>query len=87
MEIINYIQTLEEVCQSLNISFFNIGYASKAETIDIIPDINKNTSIIYCSSKIGDRETGINFENAKESAKAIKRISQESQNGYGNFSH
>ncbi|MEJ6480302.1 DUF711 family protein [Nostoc punctiforme UO1] len=85
IEIINEIQTLEQLCQSLNISFFNIGYASKPETIDIIPDINKNTSIIYCSSKIGDSETGINFENARESAKVIKRISQESENGYGNF--
>lgn len=85
IEIINEIQTLEQLCQSLNISFFNIGYASKPETIDIIPDINKSTSIIYCSSTIGDRETGINFENARESAKAIKRISQESENGYGNF--
>ncbi len=85
IKIINEIQTLEQLCQSLNISFFNIGYASKPETIDIIPDINKNTSIIYCSSKIGDKETGINFENARESAKAIKRISQESENGYGNF--
>nr|WP_298907549.1 DUF711 family protein [uncultured Nostoc sp.] len=56
-----------------------MGYASKPETIEVIPDINKNTSIIYCSSKIGDRETGINFENIRESAKAIKRISQESQ--------
>ncbi|MEH1833254.1 MAG: DUF711 family protein [Nostoc sp.] len=85
IKIINEIQALEQFCQSLNISFFNIGYASKPETIDIIPDINNNTSIIYCSSKIGDRETGINFENARKSAKAIKRISQESQNGYGNF--
>ncbi|MHC5758578.1 DUF711 family protein [Nostoc sp.] len=84
-EIINEFQTLEQLCQSWNISFFNIGYASKPETIEIIPDINNNTSIIYCSSKIGDRETGIIFENARASAKAIKRISQESENGYGNF--
>ncbi|MDF5738842.1 MULTISPECIES: DUF711 family protein [unclassified Nostoc] len=85
IEIINEIQILEQLCQSLNISFLNIGYASKPKTIDLIPDINKNTSIIYCSSKIGDRESGINFENTRESAKAIKRISQETQNGYGNF--
>ncbi|MBD2563443.1 MULTISPECIES: DUF711 family protein [Nostoc] len=85
IEIIHEIKNLEQLCQSLNISFFNIGYASQPETIEIIPDINKNTSIIYCSSKIGDRETGINFENARESAKAIKRISQESENGDGNF--
>ncbi|MBD2362679.1 DUF711 family protein [Anabaena minutissima FACHB-250] len=80
VEIINEIKNLEEFCQSLNISFFNIGYASTPETIDIIPQINKHTSIIYCSSKIG-----VNFENARESAQAIKHISQESENGYGNF--
>jgi uncharacterized protein len=85
VEIISEIQALEQVCQNLNISFFNIGYASKPETIAIIPDINRNTSVIYSSSKIGDRHTGINFENAWESAKVIKRISQESENGYGNF--
>jgi len=85
IEILSEIQTLEQLCQNLNISFFNIGYANQPETIAIIPDINKNTSIIYCSSKIGDRENGINFENAWESAKVIKRISQESENGYGNF--
>ncbi|AUT00766.1 hypothetical protein CLI64_10360 [Nostoc sp. CENA543] len=79
-EIINRIQNLEAFCQSLNISFFNIGYASTAETIELIPEINKNTSIVYCSSKIGNQ-----FENARESAKAIKRISQETENGYGNF--
>ncbi|NDJ23548.1 DUF711 family protein [Nostoc sp. B(2019)] len=85
VEIISKIQTLEQIGQNLNISFFNIGYASQPETIAIIPDFNKNTSIIYSSSKIGDRQTGINFENAWESAKAIKRISQETENGYGNF--
>ncbi|MBF2004956.1 MAG: DUF711 family protein [Chlorogloeopsis fritschii C42_A2020_084] len=84
-EIISKIQTLENICQELNISFFNIGYANQPQTIAIIPDINKNTSVIYASSKIGDSKTGINFENARESAKAIKRISQESENGYGNF--
>ncbi len=37
------------------------------------------------SSKIGDRTNGINLENTLESAKAIKRISQETEDGYGNF--
>ncbi|HYW18900.1 MAG TPA: DUF711 family protein [Nodularia sp. (in: cyanobacteria)] len=85
IDILHEIQTLEQICQSLNISFFNIGYANQPETIALIPDINKHTSIIYCSSQLGNRETGINFENAWESAKSIKRIAQESENGYGNF--
>ena len=83
-EIINQVKIIEEVCQNLNISFFSLGYASKPETIALIPEIIKNTSIFYSSSKIGDR-IGINFENAKESAKVIQRISQETEHGYVNF--
>ncbi|PLZ32349.1 hypothetical protein CBP28_05215, partial [Fischerella thermalis WC559] len=84
-EIVNIFQNIEKLCEDLNISFFNIGYASKPENIAVIPEINKSTSIIYSSSKIADKETGINFESTLESAKAIKRISQETENGYGNF--
>ncbi|MCG6135022.1 MAG: DUF711 family protein [Nostoc sp. LLA-1] len=84
-EIIQEIQNLEQICQNLDINFFNIGHANQPETIALIPDINKHTSIIYCSSQIGDQQTGINWENAWESAKTIKRIAQESENGYGNF--
>lgn len=85
IEIINQIKTIEQLCQTLDISFFNIGYASKPASIALIPDINQHTSLIFCSSKIGDKETGINFENIQESAKLIQRISQETENGYGNF--
>jgi uncharacterized protein (UPF0210 family) len=84
-EIINQVKVIEEVCQNLNISFFSLGYASQRSTIALIPDIIKNTSILYTSSKIGERTSGINFVNARESAKVIQRISQETQDGYGNF--
>ena len=85
IDLLQEIRTLEETCQSLDISFFNIGYANQPETIALIPDIIKSTSIIYCSSQLGNQQTGINFKNAWESAKSIKRISQETENGYGNF--
>lgn len=85
IDILHEIQNLEKICQSLDINFFNIGYANQPETIALIPDIIKSTAIIYCSSQMGNRETGINFANAWESAKTIKRIAQESENGYGNF--
>ncbi|MDP5337606.1 MAG: DUF711 family protein [Nodularia sp. (in: cyanobacteria)] len=85
IDILHKIQTLEKICQSLDIRFFNIGYANNPESIALIPEIINNTSIIYCSSQLGNQETGINFKNAWESAKSIKRISQESENGYGNF--
>lgn len=84
-EILREIQKIEQTCQDLSVSCFNIGYANTPEKIAIIPEFNKITEIIYCSSKIGDFESGIDFVNAKASAEAIKRISQETENGYGNF--
>ncbi len=84
-EIISHIRRLEEACLSSDVGFFNIGYAGSPEKIEISSDIIKKTSIISCSSKIGDVEGGINFDNIKSSAKVIKRISEETENGIGNF--
>jgi len=84
-EIVSEIQAIEALCQNLNVSFFSAGYVSSPEKIAIIPEIIKNSSIVYCSSKIGDSETGINFANVSESAKVIKRIAEETADGYGNF--
>jgi hypothetical protein len=78
--IMKEVQVLEELCQTMDVNFFSIGYASSPETIEIIPELNKSTSVIYCSSKIRS-----NLKNVRESAQAIKRISQESDNGFGNF--
>ncbi|UCB53011.1 MAG: DUF711 family protein, partial [Candidatus Zixiibacteriota bacterium] len=63
----------------------NIGYASAPETIEILPEIIRNTSIISCSAKIGDLESGINSDNLRASAKAIRQISEITENGGGNF--
>ncbi|MGQ4645976.1 DUF711 family protein [Lyngbya aestuarii] len=84
-EIVSEVQKIEQICQSLDVSFFNIGYADSPEQIAIIPEINSNTSIIYCSSKIGSLATGIDLPNTRESAQVIKRISQQTEGGAGNF--
>ena len=76
---------IEQVCKDLKVSFFNVGYASKPENIEICSDIITNTSVISCYGKIGDSETGIDFENATASAKVVKRISEQTENGVGNF--
>jgi hypothetical protein len=76
---------IEQVCQNFNVSFVSIGYVNSPEKIALIPVINQNTSIIHCSSKLGDCQSGINFANARESAKVIKQIAEETEGGYGNF--
>ncbi len=52
--LLSNLQELEEICQSLNLSFFNIGYGEHPEFISLIPSILKNTERIFCSSKIGE---------------------------------
>ncbi len=84
-EIIREIQKIDHACLNFDVGFFNIGYARTPERIEILSDVIKSSSVISCSSKIGDIESGINFENAKASAKVIKRISEETENGIGNF--
>ncbi|MCL5774095.1 MAG: DUF711 family protein [Firmicutes bacterium] len=85
-EVVREIQKIEKICREQDAGFFNIGYAGTPSKIKIIPGIIKNTSItIFCSSKIGDVKSGINFENIKASAKAIKQISEETGNGCGNL--
>ena len=84
-EIVSAIQKIEKICQSLNVSFFNLGYTKTPAKIKLVPEFNKVTSQISCSAKIGDKENGIDFENAKIAAQVIKRIAEETENGYGNF--
>ena len=84
-EIIRQIIRIEQLCQDLNLSFFSIGHVSTPEKIALIPELIKQTSVIYCSSKIGDKENGINFPQIRESAQVIKRIAEETKNGFGNF--
>ena len=83
--IVSEVQRIERVCQSLDVSCVNVGYASDPESIAVVPEIVRNTGITYCSSRIGDLGNGIDFGNIKASAEAIKRISEETENGYGNF--
>ncbi|MGB8657671.1 MAG: DUF711 family protein [Candidatus Zixiibacteriota bacterium] len=84
-EMLTEIQGIELVCRSLGVGFFSIGYASTPEKIGISSEIVKNTSTINCSGKIGDSDTGIDFDDVRASARVIKRISEGTENGIGNF--
>lgn len=84
-EILENSEKLEEICHQFNLAFFNIGCAKTPEVISIIPAILKRTEKIFCSSTIGDVQTGINFESLQASAQTIQRISTETLNGFGNF--
>lgn len=84
-EVVAAVQKLEENCQKFGGDFFSIGYADTPESIALIPEIIDNTSMIFCSSKMGYREEGLSFENIKASAITIKRLAEETDAGFGNF--
>ncbi len=84
-EAVKTIVEIERVAKKCELSFFNIGRTMKSESIKMLPAINKATSIISCSAHLGSFNTGILFENAREAAQTMKRIGNETENGYGNF--
>jgi uncharacterized protein (UPF0210 family) len=94
-EIILQLQQLDRICQDAqvgvwspnpHVSFVSIGMARTPEEIGLIPVINQNTSeAMFACSDIGNVTQGIDWENTRASAKAIKQMSEQSENGYGNF--
>jgi hypothetical protein len=85
-EIIENIIKLENFCKENEIDFMSIGTIDKAEYIEIIPTILKNTTITSCSVNIGDKKNGINYELLKKSSRTIIEISKLTNKGIGNFS-
>ena len=79
------IRKVEEICLDRQVSFFNIGYASTPKTVEILPEIIRNTSVISCSGKILRVALPQFLNFLRASARAIRKISEETENGGGNF--
>ena len=89
-EVVRAIQKTESICQSINapeilLTGISIGCAKTPSKIVLIPEIMHEAPTIFCSAEIGDKTRGVNFENAKIAAQVIKKIAEETENGYGNF--
>lgn len=84
-QIVEEIKNIERFCINNRIDFLSIGTVNAQKFIDIIPEINKATTIISATATIGDVKGGINYEAAKGAAKAITTISKTTGNGYGNL--
>lgn len=84
-EVLSLIALIEQFCHDFGIPFLNIGYASSPERIAVIPEIIKMSTRISCSSKLGDSRNGMLPDNIGVSADSIKRISEETEKGEGNF--
>ena len=84
-QIVDEIKNIERFCINNGIDFLSIGTVNARKFIDIVPEINKATTIISATATIGDVKGGINYEAAKGAARAIVKISKTTDNGYGNL--
>ncbi len=84
-QIIDEIRNIEKICLDNGIDFASIGTVADLNSIDLIPQITKQTSVISASVTIGDVASGINYEAARRAARVVVRISKETDGGYGNF--
>lgn len=84
-QIIDSVKDMEGICNQKDVSFFNIGHATKPTSIELIPDIIQSSSLISASAEIGNKEQGIMSDNIESSAHVIKKIAETTDRGYGNF--
>ncbi len=84
-DILDEFRHLNSICSELGVEFLSIGEARNPDTINILADILKLSTVFNSPGLIGDAKSGISFKNIKESAKVIKRLSEETEGGLGNF--
>ncbi len=83
--IIDEIMSLEKMIIDSGVDFTSIGTVKESPYTGLIPAIIRKTAKISASVTIGDSKKGIDYSATKEAARAIKRISQKTDRGYGNF--
>jgi len=82
---------LEESCERLAIEYCSLGPVladdpnASLDLLEAIPDIIGETTRIFISVLVASRERGINIQAIRDTAKAIKRSSQVSKDGFGNL--
>ncbi|MGA1822862.1 MAG: DUF711 family protein [Thermoplasmatota archaeon] len=83
--LIDEIVEIEKKAVREGIDFISVGPSIDPLYTAIIPDVLQRTSVTCMSACVGDSSTGISWDNLKESAKAVLRISNLTDNGIKNF--
>ncbi len=84
-EVVEEARRMEALCQENGVDFLSLGYCGTPDATAVVPEIIRATSIVSCCTRLGSRPDGINYENTAAAAEAIKRISEHTAGGYGNF--
>jgi len=84
-------QQLQDHCERLGIEYCTLGpvLADRSEAslslVEAIPKIIQKTTTIFAAVLVASRQRGINLRAIDATARAIKGVSQTSQDGFGNL--
>ena len=89
--LLQYAQELQSVLDDVGVNFCSLGTAMAAgdafplERIDLIADVIASTSALNASVQMATSEFGLRTEAALPIAKVMKRLAEETEEGFGNF--
>jgi uncharacterized protein len=89
--LLSYVQELQHMLDDTALSFCSLGTAQAArpdfplERIDVIADLLRTTSALNATVQIASSQDGLRTEAALPTAMVIKRLAQETEEGFGNF--
>jgi uncharacterized protein len=83
-QIVKLVRDLELLAHKYAIDYFNIGTTINPKLIPIIYDMIKNTSTMFCTTLVSDSKK-IHYRAARQTAKAMKRLSNISEEGFANL--
>src|SRR6266571_5389587 len=91
VELLNYARELQHMLDDYGLSFCSIGTAMAArpdfplEKIDVIADLLSATSALNATVQLATTQYGLRAAAALPTARVMKRLAAETQEGFGNF--
>ena len=83
-QLLKIVKTLEDFTRKNNIDYFSVGTTTRSKNIPFVYDIINNSSNGFCSVLVSDAKE-INYENARQSAKIIKKLVRVEKYGFANL--
>jgi uncharacterized protein (UPF0210 family) len=83
-QLLKIVKTIEDFTRKNNIDYFSVGTTTRSKNIPIVYDIINNSSNGFCSVLVSD-DKQINYENARQAAKIIKKLVRVEKYGFANL--
>ncbi len=91
-ELLAYARELQRMLEDVEVGYCSLGPAQAAwpafplARIELIPDLLAATGSVNLTVQLADREHGLRAPAARPIARAMKRLANETSEGFGNFS-